>query len=342
MEKQKILKIEISHRTVIFTVFFLLFLWLLYQIRHILVILFVGVILMSALNPLIERLEKLKIPRVLGVILVYLLIFGIFTLILAGIIPPLITQTSNLASRIPSYYKSLSLWGMSNDLFNSQIEYFLSRLSSISFDLVKITIGFLGNFLVIFTLIFVNFYLLLERKNLDNYLRKLFGPNSKKAERVINKVEQRLGEWLRAQITLMLIVGIMCYLGLRFLGIDFALPLALLAGILEVIPNIGPTLSAIPAIIAGLAVSPLTGLAVFALYFLVQQLENHIIVPQIMRKEVGVNPLVTILALAAGFKIGGILGAVLSLPFIILLETILKEFFLSREIYTSEKKKVSF
>jgi len=327
MEKRKVLKIEISHRTVIFTVLFLLFLWFLYQIRHILVILFVGAILTSALNPAVEKLEKLKIPRILAVILIYLLIFTLLGLILAGIIPPLVSQTKILISRFPSYYRSLENLGVDGEILNSQIENLLSRLGSISFDLIKFTVGFLGNFLVIFTLIFVSFYLLLERKNLDEYLEKLFGPANVRIGKIVNKVEKRLGEWVRAQTTLMLIVGIMCYLGLILLGIDFALPLALLAGILEIVPNIGPTLSAIPAILSGLAISPLMGLAVLALYFLVQQLENHFIVPQIMKKEAGVNPLITILALGAGFKLGGTFGAILSVPFIIAVETVLKEVF---------------
>jgi len=331
MEKQKILKIEISHRTVIFTIALLLFLWFLYQIRHILVILFVGIILMSALNPIVEKLEKLKIPRLLAVILIYLIIFGFLGLILAGIIPPLVNQTKILISRFPSYYRSLESLGIDGEILNSQLETLLNRLSSISFDLIRLTVEFLGNFLVVFTLIFVSFYLLLERKNLDEYLEKLFGPANVKVGKVIAKVEKRLGEWVRAQITLMLIVGVFCYFGLVFLGIEFALPLALLAGVLEIVPNIGPTLSAIPAILAGMAISPLMGLAVAALYFLVQQLENHIIVPQVMKKEAGVNPLITILALGAGFKIGGTIGAILSVPFLILIETLLKEVLLSED-----------
>jgi len=329
MEKQKILKIEISHRTVIFTVFFLLFLWLLYQIRHILVILFVGIILMSVLNPIVERLEKLKIPRLAAVLLIYLAILGFFGLILAGIIPPLVNQTKILISRFPSYYKSLEDLGIDGEILNSQMEGLLNRLSTISFDLIKLTVGFLGNFLVVFTLIFVSFYLLLERKNLDEYLEKLFGPANVKIGKVINKIEKRLGEWVRSQTILMFVVGIMCYFGLILLGIEFALPLALLAGLLEIVPNIGPTLSAVPAILAGVAISPLMGLAVAALYFLVQQLENNIIVPQVMRKGAGVNPLITILALGSGFKIGGAVGAILAIPFIILIETILKEAFRS-------------
>ncbi|MGB9706592.1 MAG: AI-2E family transporter, partial [Microgenomates group bacterium] len=234
-----------------------------------------------------------------------------------------------LISRLPTYYESLGFWGIDGEIIDSQLNRFLDHLDSISVDIVKMIISFFGNFLSFFILIFVSFYLLLERKNLDRYLEKFFGSGDKKAREIINKVEKRLGGWVRAQITLMIIVGLMSYIGLRLLGIEFALPLALLAGVLEIIPNIGPTLSAIPAILAGLVISPLMGLAVAALYFLVQQVENHIIVPQVMKREAGVNPLITILALVAGFKLGGVLGAVLAIPFIILLETLLKEFFLS-------------
>jgi predicted PurR-regulated permease PerM len=332
MEEQKVLKIEISHRTVIFTVFFLFFLWLIYQLRHILVVLFVGIILTSALNPAVERLERFKIPRLLGAIIVYALIILFLGLVLTGVIPPLISQTKVLVSRFPSYYRSLENLGVDSQIIDSQINYFLNRLSSISFDLIRVTFGFLGNFLIVFTLLIVSFYLLLERRNLDEYLKKLFGPADKKVGKIISKVEKRLGEWAKAQITLMLIVGVMCYLGLVLLGIEFALPLALLAGILEIVPNIGPTLSAIPAILAGLAISPLMGLAVAALYFLVQQVENHIIVPQVIKKEVGMNPLITILSLIAGFRLGGVLGAILAVPFLILLETLLRESFSAKNL----------
>lgn len=323
-------KIEISHRTIVFTVLFLLLLWFLYQIRQILVILFVGIILTAALNPLVERLEKWRIPRILGAILIYFLILVFFGSILAGLIPPLISQTNTLVSRLPDYLESSGLLGIDRNIIDSQIDQLLSLLGSISLDIVKITISVFGNFITFFILFFVSFYLLLEHKNLNSYLIKLFGPKgNEKANRIIGKIEHRLGVWAGAQITLMIIVGVMSYIGLRLLGIDYALPLALLAGLLEVVPNVGPVIASIPAILAGLAVSPLMGLAVAALYFLVQQLENHIIVPQVMAKGVGLNPLITILGLIAGFKIGGVLGAVLSLPSVILIEILLGEVFAS-------------
>jgi predicted PurR-regulated permease PerM len=130
----------------------------------------------------------------------------------------------------------------------------------------------------------------------------------------------------------MLIIGVMSYIGLRLLGIEFALPLAILAGILEIVPNIGPVLSAIPAILAGLVISPLMGLAVAALYFLVQQLENTLIVPQIMAREIGVRPLVVIISLAIGVELGGFIGVVLAIPFMLLLRITASEFFSSKRL----------
>jgi predicted PurR-regulated permease PerM len=319
-------KIEISHRTIIFTVLFLLLLWFLFQIRQILVIFFVGLIVMSALNPLAERLEKWKIPRVLTLALIYLGILALISLVVAGLIPPLVSQTSTLVSRFPQYLDGLNLSQFSENILDKQMNQFLHLLESISGNLMKIIGAVFGNFVVFFTVIFVSFYLLLERKKLDDYLFRFFGhTQDKKIAQIIYKVETRLGEWVRAQLTLMIIVGIMSYLGLRILGIDYALPLALLAGVLEIVPNIGPVLSAIPAVLVGLLISPLMGLAVVALYFLVQQLENNLIVPQIMAKETGINPLITILALLAGFQLGRITGTVLAVPLVILAETLIKE-----------------
>lgn len=325
-------KIEISHRTIIFTVLFLISLWFLFQIRYILLLLFIGLLFMSAINPIVERLEKFRIPRSLSVILIYVFILSFLGLLLAGVIPPLVSQTGTLITRIPDYFSSFGFWGLNQSFIDNQINQLLSRLGTISADIFRISISIFGNFITFFALFLISFYLLLERKNLDAYLIRLFGSaNNERALKIVNKIEKRLGEWVGAQLSLMFIVGMMTYVGLRLLGIDFALPLALLAGLLEIVPNIGPIIASIPAVLAGLIVSPLTGLAAAAVSFLVQQIENQIIVPQIMKKEVGVNPLITIFALMAGLKIGGALGAILAIPFVILIEILLTEVFASEK-----------
>lgn len=320
-------KIEISHRTIIFTAFFLILLWLLWQIRQIILGLFISLILMTAINPSIDKMERMKIPRVLGIILMYVLILGVFGLVIAGIVPPLVDQTATFIANAPNLIENIPF-------VNQQIiENQLQQLGSIPAGLVKISVSIFTNLIGVFALLVITFYLLLERKNLDRYLHILFGGDGEvKAERFVNRLEEKLGGWVRAELALMVIIGVLSYFGLRLLGIDFALPLALLAGIFELIPNIGPVLSSIPAILAGLIISPLTALAVAALYFLIQQVENGLIVPQVMAKETGVNPLVTIISLAVGFKIGGVSGAILAVPVVLLIQIVASEVFHFKKI----------
>ncbi|HUS52126.1 MAG TPA: AI-2E family transporter [Candidatus Bathyarchaeia archaeon] len=322
-------KVEISHRTIIFTVFFLLSLWALFQIKQIILAVFVSIILMSALNPAVDWLERFKIPRALAIIIVYIFIFGGIGVLLTGLIPPLVDQTTVLVSRLPSYLEEVGLPAIDERIVSSQI----SQLGSIPANLVRLTLTVFGNLLAFFILLVITFYLLLERKNLNRYLLIVFGKKDEgKAERLIDKVEERLGGWIRAEMTLMVFIGIITYLGLRLLGTEFALPLALLAGVLEIVPNIGPVLASIPAILAGLAISPLLALAVAALYFLIQQVENVWLVPKVMEKVAGVNPLVTILTLAIGFKLAGALGAVLSVPIVLVAQVVIAEFFSAKNL----------
>ena len=138
----------------------------------------------------------------------------------------------------------------------------------------------------------------------------------------LDQVEQQLGGWVRGQSILMLVIGVFTYAGLSILNVPYALPLALLAGLMEVVPNLGPTLSAIPAIaIAYLDISPVMGLIVFCFYVIVQQLENNFIVPKILRDNADVNPLVAIVSMMIGFKIYGIMGGLLAVPVYIVLRT---------------------
>jgi len=317
-------KVEISHRTIIFTVFFLLGLWFLFEIRQIILALFVSLILMSAFNPSVNRLEKWRFPRWLAILIIYLGVLGILILGLAGIIPALIEQTGSFVEKIPLLFRQFTFLGIDSNILASQI----AQLGTIPANILKLTVSLFSNIIAVFALFVITFYLLLERRNLDTYLQVLFaGGGEKKAKEFVDKVEERLGSWVRGEMTLMIIIGVTIYVGLKLLGIDFALPLAILAGVLEIVPNIGPIISAAPAVLMGLVISPVMALAVAALYFLVQQAENTLIVPKVMQKTVGVNPLVTILSLAVGFKLAGPIGAVLAVPAVLLIEVVISEWY---------------
>ena len=320
---EKMEKIEISHKTIIFTIFFLIFLWFLFQVREIILIIFVAFVMMAALNPIVDRMEKLQIPRPLAILIIYLAIIGVFSGLVALIIPILVQQTSLLLANLPNIIEKLSFFNFQLDLNN-----YSSQIAKIPGNVFRILAVTFSNFLKFFTFLVITFYLLLERKNLNKHLKFLFAKGGeKKAEDFIKKLEKQIGGWVRGELILMFIVGFLSYLGLLLLDLEFALPLAVLAGFLEIIPNIGPTVSMVPAVIVGLSVSPIMGLTVVVLYFLIQQLENNLIVPKVMQKSVGLHPLVTLIVLMVGLKLGGAFAMILSIPIFLSLKTILKEVF---------------
>lgn len=314
-------KIEISHRTIIFTAVFGLLLWFLYLIRSILLGLFISLILMSALNPSVKRLEKLRMPRWLAILIIYVIILAVVVAAVGGIIPPLIEQTSNLINSVPDFFTQFKVLGIDERLIASQF----SQFASIPANILRLLISVFSNLVAILGLAVITFYLLLERQNLDKYLTVLFGDDrEKEIEKVIDQIEMRLGGWVRGTLLLMSFVGVLSYIGYRIIGINYALPLAILAFVLEIVPNIGPTLAALPAIIIGLTVSPVVGLAAAGLAFLVQQIENSILVPRVMKTVAGVNPLISILLLAIGFRISGVGGAILAIPTFIVIRVIVQ------------------
>ncbi len=321
-------KIEISHRTIIFAVLFLVSLWFLYYIKDLILELFVALLIMAILNPLVTRLSKLKIPRAISVFIAYLVVFGIFGAAIAGIIPPLVEQTTSFVNNLPKYLSSLGVGGYINEQITGQL---LAQLGSIPGQLVKVGVSVFSNVIAVITVLILAFYLLLARDKLEDQLGLFFGEDKKRElGRIIDLLELRLGGWARGEFTLMALVGVSNYIGLVILGIPFALPLAILSGLLEIIPYLGPVVAAIPGVIIGLSISPLMGLAVAALAFLIQQLENYLFVPKVMEKSVGVSPIITLLALAVGFRIAGVVGVVISVPMVLTVQVLLSKYLFSK------------
>lgn len=321
-------KIEISHKTIIFTVSFLIFLAFLYFIKDIIIQFFVALLVMTILNPLVAKLSKFKIPRAVSIIVVYILTLGIIGVALAGIIPPLVDQTTTFVNNLPEYIENLAV---PNIIVEPVINQLFSTLGELPAQAAKATISIFSNILNIILVLIFAFYLLMAKSKQDEQLEMFFGKErSKKIAKIIDALEVKLGGWARGQLTLMFLVGLITYIGLRLLGIPYALPLAILAGLLEIVPYFGPIMAAFPAVIIGFSISPLIGVATTALAFLIQQLENYLIVPKIMGKSVGVSPVVIILALMIGFKIAGPLGSLISVPVFITLQVFVKEYVSSK------------
>jgi len=258
-------------------------------------------------------------------LIVYFLVFGFLILSTIFMIPPFIEQTTSFANSLPTYISEFRIPGYVADEVARQISVMLGGLPS---QIVKISVSIFSNVMAVVTVFILALYFLLARERLDEQMAFFMGDGviKKDIHRIINKLENKLGGWARGEIVLMLVVGFATYLGLTVIGVPFAIPLAILAGILEIIPNIGPTLAAIPAVIVGFGVSSLTGFAALALSVLIQQTENYVLVPKVMEKSVGISPIVTLVSLIIGFRVAGIVGAILSVPIAITMQVLMSEF----------------
>ena len=313
MAKPSIVKIEIAPKTIfyIFATGFLI--WFLWQIKAIIFIFFISFILASALSPIVDFLVAHKLPRGLSVLLIYLTFILLLAILVGSVIPPVVSQTRDLISSLP-----LLLGEAVFDSYSQNITNFLSQeFARVSGKALRVTVSLATGIFSIFTVLVITFYFLLDKsqfyQNLVGLAPLVYQERIKKG---IFRVERKLGSWVRGQAFLATAVGLAVYLGLTVLGVGFTIPLAIIAGILECVPTIGPIISAIPAMIVASTVSPIQALLVAGLYTLIQQLENNFLVPQVMKKAVGINPLVTIIALLVGGRMLGLVGAVLAVPIV--------------------------
>jgi predicted PurR-regulated permease PerM len=313
-------KVEISYKTIIFFVLFILSLLVVWQLRSIILLVYLCYIFMEGLNPAVTWLQKLKLPRVVAILVVYAVIITAITFSFAGIIPALVEQSTNLIRNLPNFINNINLWGINPTDFSSQIKL----LENLPGNIANTALSIFSNIISVFVFFVITFYLLLERKNFNKYLVEAFGQKSAKAIEVVDQLEKRLGHWVSAELFLMLIIGVLSYIGYLIIGVNYALPLAIIAGLLEMVPNIGPTIASILAGLFGLTISPLIGILAVVWGVIIQQLENNFIVPKIMKETVGINPLVTILLIASGAKLGGIVGAIIAVPLYLTIETVYK------------------
>jgi len=322
-------KVEVSHKTIIFSVLFLLFLWFLYAIKDVILTLFASILIMAILNPLITRLTKFKIPRAISVLLVYVVVLGLLSITVASIITPLVEETSSFATGLPKYLENTGIpMFLGADATNNLI----SQLVQIPGQILKVGVSFFSNVVLVLGSLVFAFYLLIARDKLVGQLSSFFGEErGRRMSKVIDNLEYRLGGWVRGQLLLMLIIGLATFLGLVLLGIPYAIPLALLAGLLEMVPTIGPIIAAIPSTIIGFGISPIIGFAVAALALVINQFENLFLVPKITEKSVGISPIVTLLALAIGAKLAGIAGVIISVPVLITSQVLIKEYLSSKD-----------
>ncbi len=307
----------ILNNHILTTVLLVAFALFLFEIKGIILTIFLSYIIMAALNPFVRTLRSYKVPKIIAILIVYAVVIAFIVLLVIPILPFFISQVQALFKAIPGYVNSASQ-ALGIQVNQSQINSLVSPVaSSIGQNAVAVTTKVFGGIFSVITIFILSFYMLIDRNRLGRELPGLF-PQSFKEKGVltVHLVEEKLGYWLRGQVVLSLAIGIITWIALTILGIPFALPLAILAGFLEIIPTLGPFIAAIPATIVGLAISPVMALSVIAVYIVIQLTENNFLVPKIMEKAVGLNPVVIIIAILVGANLLGVLGALLSIPFV--------------------------
>lgn len=320
---------EITPRTIILGLAAVAAVWILVQVRLVVIGIFIALILGLALDPLVVKLKKLRLPRAVGVFLVFFLFLTVLLGLLAYGFTPLVNQTGKFIVNLPQFLGPV-LNSLGPIPFASELQQQLvAQATILSANILTIAGAIVSNVVFLLMVLFLTFYFLLDWENLKTRFAAMLNSRAQaRVQGIIRSLEEHLGGWLRGQLFLMLVVGALVYLGLLALGVEYALPLAVIAGLFEIIPNIGPVLSAIPALLVGFGTSFSLGVWVLVLYIVVQQLENSLIVPNVMGRAVGFSPLTTLLIVFAGAQLFGIGGAVLSIPAAIFL-TILGKYLLA-------------
>lgn len=317
--------VSISTST-IFRVFFVaLIFWLAYTVRATLLLVFISFILATIMNPLAARAEKYKIPRGLTVAALYLIAFGALIGVGWSLAPLLIFQISQIAQNFGGYWdKAVAFlpWGIEADV-KDVVQNNLNSIASAAKTGLSVTIssvlstvaGFgnvVGSFIIVVVLAF---YFVAEEKNLKKgLLRVLPVKHVPLADRLITNFQYWLGGWARGQIILSLIIGACVYIALTIIGVPYAFALALLAGLLEFIPYAGPIFSGIFGVFFALTVSPTIALITALAYYVIQVLENNVIVPKVMQKAAGVNPVLSFIMILIAFEALGVIGVFLGVP----------------------------
>ena len=296
--------------------------------------LFISFILFSALNPLVNKLYRYNIPRPVGVAIIYLFLFVIIVSVFILIVPIIINQVSDLIKTFPDYLDKtftsfLQLKEYSNkygieENIQNDLNMLKAGIGGGVKGIISIMVEIFGGLLSFITILVISFYMLIDKSFINKMAQNIVPSNYRKYfVKLLNKIKDKLGGWARAQTLLCFIIFILTFIALSIFKMKYALVLALIAGLTEFIPFLGPIIGAIPAVFLALFQSLSTAFIVIIIYVIIQQFEGNILVPQIMKRVIGVNPIISLVSLTAGFEIGGTLGAILAIPLVVSIIVIL-------------------
>jgi predicted PurR-regulated permease PerM len=339
----KTVKIEIPPKTIITVLLVVAGIYLLFQIVNVFIILFFAFVVASATLPLISGMIKKGFPKWLSISSVYLVFIAILLSLVMLIVSPFITETTKLAREIVQISEEslIFLDEVDFEIFGvpgSEIkELTINHIEDLSKEIVPAILGSagvitttidtlmgVGGVLVILvSILIISIYIVSDHDRVVDAILIRVNDDEKRdrIRKLIVDVEHKLGRWLVGQGTVSLIVGFITWLILTIFGVPFALPIAVLAALLEVIPNLGPVLVSIPMfLLALLTGGPLIALFVVISYIILQQFQSYVLTPRIMYGVIGLHPLLIFVGMLTGFALAGIIGAALAIPSLVLIK----------------------
>jgi predicted PurR-regulated permease PerM len=291
---------------ILITIFSVYFIW---RSADTLILIIVSLMLATALTPLVQRLQK-YMPMSVATMIVLLILLVPFVAVFAMVIPSFINEFPALLKTVDRLVNSASF--LPPTLRNLDLTQYISSGSTY---VLKST-GVVTNAITsVITVLFLTFYLIIEATILRKLVVSLVPhPQAKKANNLLNELEIVIGNYIRGNLVISLICGVVVFVGLIMLRVPFAAPLAIFAAVLDLLPLVGSTIAMIPAIIIGFSVSPLVGILVIALYVIYQQVENNLIAPTVYNKALNLSAALGFLSVIIGSSLFGIIGAFLALP----------------------------
>jgi predicted PurR-regulated permease PerM len=317
--------LETSTKVILKVIFAVVVLWFLWAVRDIVTILLLSLILASAMEPLADYLSLRKVPRVVSVLFVYVVVLGVAALVIYLIIPPAISQYQFLIAHLPQYGQVLQ------ERFGSYISLGnvgQDVLSSFSGgNLVTSTFGAVSGVLTFIVILVISFYLVAEEKGMKSFVSAFLPEQHHEFTlNLLEKIQRKMGFWVLGQFVASCSVFLIAFIGLSLLHVQYALFLALLTGLFEVTPYVGPILSGILATSFAFIQQPSLGIFVAILYIIIHTIEGYFLVPKIMQKAVGTSPLLVLFALLVGYQLAGIIGLLIAVPLSTAITIIVQEF----------------
>ena len=314
-------------------------LWAAFLVREALLLIYIAALVAVGLSPVVTRLERRRIrgnkplPRWVAILEVYLLLAVVIVILAVLVVPPLIEQARAFWTAIPDLLDRAQTWLVERGILRQKLsigEAVQQATGSGGSDAVSAVVGaisgFVGGVFGFLTILILAFYLLLDSRKLFRSFIALFPKAERdRVEDASRRISSKVSAWLAGQLFLAAVIGSTAAVGLGLLGVPYFYVLAMIAALGEMIPVVGPILAAIPAVAVALTVSPATALFVGIFFLVQQQIENHVLVPKIMERQVGVSAGMVIMALLIGGSLLGIVGAILAVPTAAILQVVFQE-----------------